>query len=146
MVVLPFVCVCSGQLNKVSVYVEKLLLSPWLLQNLSVSKRTCPVQATGNHMDFTGIKSPAALGQPLLLKPRHEQFRPPQFWVVVCSLLWWHFKTWFGNTGCVFCNGQPFYLFYIGVYDCAFQLCHLQLSAFKRKYKIKPTDYNVINL
>lgn len=49
--------------------------------------------------------------RPLLLKPRHEQFRPPQFWAVVCSLPQWHFKTWFGNTGCVFCNEQPFTCF-----------------------------------
>lgn len=50
LVFLPFVCICSGQSNKVSVYVEKLLLSPCLPQNLSVSKCTCRVHGTGNHM------------------------------------------------------------------------------------------------
>lgn len=47
LVVLPFICVCSGEYNKVFIYVKKLLLSPWPLQNLSVSKCAHPVRATG---------------------------------------------------------------------------------------------------
>lgn len=147
LVALPFICVCSRQLkNTVSVYVEKLLLSPWLLQNLSVSKCTCPVHATGNHMDSTGTRCPATLEQPLLLKPRHKQFRPPQFWAVVCSLLWWHFKTWFGNTGCVFCNEQPFTCSTLVFMTVLSGSAIFTSQPLRENIKLKLTDYNIVNL
>lgn len=93
----------SGESNKGSVCIEKLLLSLWQ-PKICVSKCTHPGHAAGG----------SAL-QPLLRwksqGPHRDQVPsspgPGSLQAVVGPLLQWHFKSCFRNRGCVFCNGEP---------------------------------------